>query len=627
MDWDQALKLAKNLAEDQISIICREYAQQLEVKGEYAQSLTMYERGLSEPIQPELEQEHLRVSNAGVARMTLRIGDLGKGRRLALESLDKHLMKECASILEAMKQYSDAAEMYVEAESYEKAAAIFIMTKNFRKASPLMDRITTPKLHAQYAKAKEAEKDYPAAAIAYEKAKDMDSVIRLMLKYLDNPSKAFAIVRKTRSSEGAAMVAQYCTDTGDFQAAIEFLLMAKRSEEAFALAKTHSQMDKYALALGEDGAREEYLKIATYYEEREDWGNAGKFYALVNDHHKAITLFLQCGENKIDEAIDVVKKAQGSKDAELFVHMVHDFLIGETDAKVKDLKYIFRLFMAIGEYAQAASTSILIANQEQKEGNYQVAHNYLFETHQDLIAQKIPVPQELSKNLLLVHSYTLVKKMVKAKNHKAAARMLIRVAKSISKFPNHIVQILTSTVVECQRAGLKRSSFEYASMLMRAEYRNSVDPRYKKKIGAIVRRPDNNEDDEPHSPCPFCKFDMPETLLDCPSCRNTIPYCITSGKHMVHDDWTLCPCCNFPTLYSEFITWVKEEGKCSMCHQLVTLPSVVKLEDVDAYLKKHEEDEEKTEVEGEEKKEPVDVNEGIKVNPADAPAPPKKANW
>ncbi len=35
----------------------------------------------------------------------------------------------------------------------------------------------------------------------------------------------------------------------------------------------------------------------------------------------------------------------------------------------------------------------------------------------------------------------------------------------------HVVPILTSTVIECHRAGLKKTSFEYASMLMRPEYR------------------------------------------------------------------------------------------------------------------------------------------------------------
>ena len=34
-----------------------------------------------------------------------------------------------------------------------------------------------------------------------------------------------------------------------------------------------------------------------------------------------------------------------------------------------------------------------------------------------------------------------------------------------------IVPILTSTVIECHRAGLKNSSFSYAAMLMRPEYR------------------------------------------------------------------------------------------------------------------------------------------------------------
>ncbi len=37
-------------------------------------------------------------------------------------------------------------------------------------------------------------------------------------------------------------------------------------------------------------------------------------------------------------------------------------------------------------------------------------------------------------------------------DHEAGARMLVRVAKSISRFPAHVVPILTSTVIECQVA-------------------------------------------------------------------------------------------------------------------------------------------------------------------------------
>lgn len=50
-----------------------------------------------------------------------------------------------------------------------------------------------------------------------------------------------------------------------------------------------------------------------------------------------------------------------------------------------------------------------------------------------------------------------------------------------------VVNILTSAVIECQRAGLKDSAFSFASMLMRSEYRSKIDPKYRKKIEAIIR--------------------------------------------------------------------------------------------------------------------------------------------
>lgn len=50
-----------------------------------------------------------------------------------------------------------------------------------------------------------------------------------------------------------------------------------------------------------------------------------------------------------------------------------------------------------------------------------------------------------------------------------------------------IVPILTSTVIECHRAGLKNSAFSFAAMLMRPEYRSKIDAKYKKKIEAMVR--------------------------------------------------------------------------------------------------------------------------------------------
>ena len=50
-----------------------------------------------------------------------------------------------------------------------------------------------------------------------------------------------------------------------------------------------------------------------------------------------------------------------------------------------------------------------------------------------------------------------------------------------------MVPILTSTVIECQRAGLKGSAFGFAAMLMRPEYRQQIDVKWRKKIEQIVR--------------------------------------------------------------------------------------------------------------------------------------------
>jgi WD repeat-containing protein 19 len=65
-------------------------------------------------------------------------------------------------------------------------------------------------------------------------------------------------------------------------------------------------------------------------------------------------------------------------------------------------------------------------------------------------------------------------------------------------------------------------------MLMRPEYRNQIDLKYKKKIEMIVRKPDKTEEEEPLTSCPFCGFQIPETDLLCPDCKNTIPYCIVT---------------------------------------------------------------------------------------------------
>lgn len=42
----------------------------------------------------------------------------------------------------------------------------------------------------------------------------------------------------------------------------------------------------------------------------------------------------------------------------------------------------------------------------------------------------------------------------------------------------------------------------------------------------LCRRPDKSEIEEPTSPCPYCSSDVEVMRLDCPECKNVLPYCI-----------------------------------------------------------------------------------------------------
>ena len=65
--------------------------------------------------------------------MALRCGDVRKGLSMCTELGSRTLMRECAEILEAMKQLSDAAQLYESAQYYDKAAHLYIKLKSWTK--------------------------------------------------------------------------------------------------------------------------------------------------------------------------------------------------------------------------------------------------------------------------------------------------------------------------------------------------------------------------------------------------------------------------------------------------------------------------------------------------------------
>uniref|UniRef100_A0A1A7WGZ7 WD repeat-containing protein 19 n=1 Tax=Iconisemion striatum TaxID=60296 RepID=A0A1A7WGZ7_9TELE len=588
LHWDSALMLAKRLAEEQIPFISKEYAVHLEFIGDYVNALEHYEKGMTHS---DKFQEHDEACQAGVARMSIRMGDIRRGAAQAIQHPSRVLKKECGSILESMKQFSEAAQLYEKGQYYDKAASVYIRCKNWAKVGELLPNVSSPKIHLQYAKAKEADGKYKEAAQAYKSAKDWDNVIRVLLDHLNNPDDAVRVVRNTQSIDGAKMVARFFLRLNDYGSAIHFLVLSQCNDEAFQLAQQHGQMEVYADIIGSDATQEDYQSIALYFEGEKNHLQAGKFFQKCGQYSRALKHFLKCSRTEDNLAIEMAIETVGQAKDNALTNQLIEYLLGESDGVPKEAKYLFRLYMALEQYREAARTAIIIAREEQLAGNYRIAHDVLFSMYTELQAQKIKIPAELATNLMILHSYLLVRMHTRRGDHLKGARMLIRVSNNISKFPAHVVPILTSAVIECQRAGLKNSGFSLAAMLMRPEYRNKIDPKYRKKIEAMVRHPDTSELEEETTPCPFCGFQLPQNELLCISCKTNIPYCIATGRHMLKEDWSICPHCEFPALYSQFILLLEIETVCPMCSESLSATQVKRLSDCSRYLQTNDVDE------------------------------------
>jgi WD repeat-containing protein 19 len=81
---------------------------------------------VSDPQQLEKTRASIK---AGLARETLRTGDVPQGMRLLEDITDKAVISQCAVILENLKQLLEAAVLYERAESYDKAAELYIKCK------------------------------------------------------------------------------------------------------------------------------------------------------------------------------------------------------------------------------------------------------------------------------------------------------------------------------------------------------------------------------------------------------------------------------------------------------------------------------------------------------------------
>lgn len=219
-----------------------------------------------------------------------------------------------------LQQHNDAAMLYEKAEHFDKAAMMYIKLKNWPKVGQLLPQISSPKINVQYAKAKESEGNYEEAARAYETAKDYENIIRINLKYLNNPgnlrknkninlgktnclnvifvlsARSVEIVQETKSVEGAKLVAEYFQQLNDYNSAIKFLVLSNCFDEAYHLANQHSKMELYGEILIEtidddNDRKDDFRSLAIYFELQKNSYLAGKYYYHAGEYEKVRFVF------------------------------------------------------------------------------------------------------------------------------------------------------------------------------------------------------------------------------------------------------------------------------------------------------------------------------------------------
>ncbi|XP_059060034.1 WD repeat-containing protein 19 [Achroia grisella] len=604
-DWPRAAALAATACPRRAPDLMRLHAHHLELTADYHEALANYEKSLipDNTDDPKV-MEHNSRCEAGIARTSIRCGDVARGVTMAMKNAHQTmLLKDCAQLLEEEKQYSHAAALYDHAGNTEKAASLYIKLKSWLKVEALLPKINSPGIHIQYAKAKEAEGRYSDALKSYLKAQDYESAIRLNLEKLDDIDEAVTLVQESKSVQGAKMVANYFQNSDDPSSAIKFLVMSLCYDEAFQLARKNGKLHLYGeILIQTSHARsEDFKSLALHFEGEKNYLLAGKFYFHAAEYSKALSHLLKTGsgsEELENEAIGIAIDAAAASDDERLTRRLIEFLLGETDGTPREPRHLFRLYMAKRQFTEAAKTAAIIAGAECAAARYREARDVLRDVTRGARAR--PAPAHVRRALAALHSYILVRTHVKRGRHDLAARLLLRIAADVSFFPTqqHQVSILTSTVIECGRAGLKHEAHHWAKVLMQPEYRSQIDPKYSKKIESVVRHaPRGGPGAEPGygagaagagpgagAGCPVCDAALPAAELHCTRCEAHLPFCIATGLHIVKDDLTACPECDFPAIYSEFTELLQEDGKCPMCGENVDYRRLVKIDDVSPYL-------------------------------------------
>ncbi|KAL4434272.1 hypothetical protein ABPG75_000713 [Micractinium tetrahymenae] len=542
--WERALALAEQLEPGAVGGMAALRATALEAEGQVEAATALYQQALAAPdlaasggaISADVLQRRADCT-AGLARCSILLGDAERGMELAAASGSAPLLLQCAALLEGQQAGKAAGQLYALAGQHDKAAQLFLRAREFALLDGVMAHAGSPALWLQYAQAKEDLGSFGDAARAYEQAGDVMAAVRVLLQRLGDAEAAADLAACAGSADASLAVARFCELAGKHQLAVEQYCFGGDCTAAFVLAQRAACVPVLAAWARRAGSAEAAQLVAGHYEAAGELAAAGELCALAGQTERAVRLYVQAGGDSVPAAIKLAGEAKDP--AVAAVVLDHLQAVDSMGPALLDLH------LALGNAEQACAVAEARAQQEQAAGNYKVARDQLLAICRELQGRGAPATPSLLSALHLLHSYLLVRTLVRQGDHLAAARLLLVVADSIDAFPRHAVAILTSTVIECHRAALHGAAQRWAAALQQPPYAGQVASAYAKKIEAIARQPAWTEsgkgEEEPCCECLFCGAPGPESSLRCASCRKALPFCCASGKRMALNDWSECP--------------------------------------------------------------------------------------
>ncbi len=175
-----------------------------------------------------------------------------------------------------------------------------------------------------------AEGNYQEAADGYRQAGDTENLVRILVANLRQIDEAVAIVRKTKSRDGAKIIAKFFQTLKDYKSVIEFCLLAGLEDDAFAYARANNYMEHYAQLIEQDAPRETrtpygslvlivVLNIAMFFEQAEKPYFAGRYLMKAGEFPRALQLLLQCRDDvrALDLAIELVRSFRDGSNCRL----------------------------------------------------------------------------------------------------------------------------------------------------------------------------------------------------------------------------------------------------------------------------------------------------------------------